>query len=211
MSLATWLGFMLAAILIAITPGPGAIASMSAGMAHGYRQAGQVILGLQVALLIQIALVALGMGAALALSEKLFVALKYLGAFYLVMLGWQKWRSRPQSLAVGAPKRVQGLFVQGVLVNLSNPKAILFVAALLPQFVDSAAPLWSQYLILAATLCVTDCVVMSGYALAAARIRHWLDDPAAIVWQNRFFGGLFVLAGVLLGWLPSRDINFTVN
>lgn len=199
MSLAVWLGFLAAAILIAVTPGPGAVISMSTGMRHGYRAALPVILGLQAALLIQLAVVAIGLGAVLATSETAFAVLKIAGAGYLVWLGVQKWRSpavAPDE-AVIAPRK-GGFFVQGLLVNLTNPKAIVFIVALVPPFIDPARPQLVQYLVIAATLCLTDIVVMSTYALAAARLGRWLHDPQALRLQNRVFGGLFVSAGVLL-------------
>ena len=91
-----------------------------------------------------------------------------------------------------------GLFVQGLLVNLTNPKAIVFIAALTPQFIDPGRPQWLQFLILAATMCGVDTVVMSGYALLATHLRRWLNDARAMKAQNRFFGGIFVGAGMLL-------------
>lgn len=199
MTLTTWLGFLLASILIAITPGPGAVISMSTGMRHGYVAAVAAILGLQSAILVHLLIVALGLGALLAASEAAFSAVKFIGAAYLIWLGIQKWRAAPIPVDTNAPVlRRKGLFLQGVLVNLTNPKAIIFIGALVPQFVDTALPQMPQYLLIAATLCFTDLVVMSGYALAAARLARWLHDPVAIRLQNRAFGGLFMSAGALL-------------
>ena len=199
MSLSVWLAFLLAAILIAISPGPGAAASMSAGMRFGYRSAVRVIGGLQTALVIQLTVVALGLGALLLTSKHAFDAVKLLGAAYLIWLGIQKWRETPQTVEgdnVATPP--SGLFVQGLLVNLTNPKAIVFIAALTPQFIDPTRPQWLQFLILAATMCGVDTVVMSGYALLATHLRRWLNDARAMKAQNRFFGGIFVGAGMLL-------------
>ncbi len=198
MSFATWLGFLVAAIVIAVTPGPGAVLSMSTGMSLGYRPALAAIVGLQVALLVHLAVVALGLGALLAASDEAFTILRLLGAAYLVWLGMQKWRAPAAAPESVMPDRRRSLFVQGLFVNLVNPKAIVFVAALVPQFVDLARPLAVQYAVIAATLCAVDIVVMSGYALAAARVGRWLTDPRALHWQNRVFGGLFVGAGALL-------------
>ena len=199
MSLSLWLAFLLAAILIAISPGPGAAASMSAGMRFGYRSAVRVIGGLQTALVIQLTVVALGLGALLLTSKHAFDAVKLLGAAYLIWLGIQKWRSPPEEidaekLAIAA----KGLFMEGLLVNLTNPKAIVFIAALTPQFIDPARPQAPQFLIIALTMCGVDTVVMSGYALLAARLGRWLHAPRWLRAQNRFFGGIFVGAGVLL-------------
>ena len=204
MTLAIWLGFLLAAILIAVTPGPGAVISMSTGMRHGYWAALTAILGLQAAILVHLLIVALGLGALLAASETAFSLVKLLGAVYLVWLGIQKWRAPAIPVDANMPAvGRRGLFLQGVLVNLTNPKAIIFIGALVPQFVDPAQPQIPQYLLIALTLCLTDLAVMSGYALAAVRLGRWLHDPTAIRLQNRAFGGLFVSAGVLLA-LPSR-------
>lgn len=204
MTLTVWLGFLLASILIAITPGPGAVISMSTGMRHGYWAALTAILGLQTAILLHLLIVALGLGAVLAASETAFVMCKFFGAAYLVWLGIQKWRAPLVPVDAQPPQvRQKSLFLQGLLVNLTNPKAIIFVAALVPQFVDPAKGQLTQYLVIAVTLCLTDIVVMSGYALAGARLGKWLHDPEAIRLQNRLFGGLFVSAGTLLA-ISSR-------
>lgn len=205
MSLALWSGFLLAAILIAVTPGPGAVISMSAGSRHGYRGALTVIFGLQAALVAHVAIVALGLGALLAASEPAFSLLRFIGASLLVWLGIRKWRAPVVPAAAAAsPAPHDGLFLQGLLVNLTNPKAIVFLCALVPPFIDPERAQLPQYLIIAATLCLTDIVVMSGYALAAARLGRWLHDPQAIRLRNRVFGGLLASAGALLAF-PSRS------
>ena len=204
MTLAAWLGFLVAAIVIAVTPGPGAVISMSTGMRHGYWAALTAILGLQAAILLQLAVVGLGLGALLAASETAFLVVKFVGAAYLVWLGIQKWRAQPLPVDADAPPdHRQGLFLQGLLVNLTNPKAIIFIGALVPQFVDPAAEQLPQYLLIAVTLCLTDIAVMSCYALAAARLGRWLHDPKMLRTQNRLFGSLFVSAGALLA-ISSR-------
>ena len=199
MLLSLWLGFLLAAILIAVSPGPGAAVAMSCGMRYGYAAALRSIFGLESALLIQLAIVAVGLGALLTASALAFDIVKFCGAAYLVWLGIQKWRTAPQELQdAKPPMSSNALFVEGLLVNLANPNAIVFIAALTPQFIDPTRPQWLQFLIIAATMCTVDIVVMSGYALLATRLRHWLHDPKTLKAQNRFFGGVFVGAGLLL-------------
>lgn len=199
MALTTWLAFLLAAILIAVSPGPGAATSMSVGLRHGYLAALRAIFGLQVALAVQLSIVGAGLGALLATSATAFNIMKFLGAAYLIWIGIQKWRDTPQAVEEGSLAiEPRGLFLQGLLVNLTNPKAIVFIAALTPQFIDPARPQWLQFLIIGATMCGVDSIVMSGYALLATRLRRWLHDLRAMKAQNRFFGGVFVGAGVLL-------------
>jgi homoserine/homoserine lactone efflux protein len=197
MALSTWLAFLLAASLIAVSPGPGAATSMSVGLRHGYRAALRAICGLQSALLIQLLIVLAGLGALLSASTTAFTLLKFLGAGYLVWLGIQKWRDAPRAIGETAVSP-RGLFTQGLLVNLTNPKAIVFMAALMPQFIDPARSRWLQFVIIGTTMCGVDTLVMSAYALLAARLRRWLHDPRALRAQNRFFGGVFVGAGILL-------------
>ena len=115
------------------------------------------------------------MCALLAASQTAFALVKFVGAAYLVWLGIQKWRAAPVPVDVNAPPvRRKGLFLQGLLVNLTNPKAIIFIGALVPQFIDPAREQVGQYLTIALTLCLTDMLVMSCYALAAAKLGRWL-------------------------------------
>ena len=83
-------------------------------------------------------------------------------------------------------------------MNASNPKATIFLLAVLPQFIDAQAPALPQYLICMATLAVVDLIVMSGYALFASRVLRLLREPRQIRWMNRSFGALFLLAGGFL-------------
>jgi homoserine/homoserine lactone efflux protein len=200
MSLHLWFGFLAATLVVALSPGPGAVLSMSVGLRHGYRHALAAILGLQTALLLQLGLVAIGLGALLAASESAFLAVKLAGAAYLVWLGIQKWRAPVEEEGAGAveDELKSGFYRQGILVNLGNPKAIVFIAALVPQFIDPAAPQGIQFLIIAATMFSIDVAVMSGYALLASRFRGAVRSRRSILLQNRVFGGIFIGAGCIL-------------
>lgn len=220
MSLSLWLGFLLAAILIAVSPGPGAAASMSAGLRYGYGGALRVIAGLQSALIIQLSVVAAGLGALLELALA-FDIVKLGGAAYLIWLGVHKWRALPQAIDASAPPlTLKGLFVEGLLVNLTNPKAIVFIAALDAAVHRPMQPQAIQFAVITLTMCGVDTVVMSCYALLASRLGRWLHAPRWLRAQNRFFGGIFVGAGVLLagsdaidlpaeGWTGDRSTNLS--
>lgn len=201
MSWSLWVAFLVAAIVIAVSPGPGAVLSMATGLRHGYLAALRAILGLQLALVVQLLVVALGLGAVLATSATAFLVLKIVGAAYLVWLGVQKWRARPEPLdapAENGAAQGRSLVLQGLLVNLTNPKAIIFMAALVPQFIDPRAAQLPQFVIIGVTMSAVDTVVMSCYALLATRFRPLLRNPRALRLQNRVFGGLFVGAGAAL-------------
>lgn len=200
MSMHLWLGFLATTLVVALSPGPGAVLSMSVGLRHGYWHALRGILGLQTALVLQMALVFAGLGALLAASEGAFMFLKYAGAGYLVWLGIQKWRAPvvpDGDASLEAPSPV-GFYRQGILVNLGNPKAIVFIAALVPQFIEASAPRLLQFVVMVATMCSVDILVMSGYALLASRFRRAAGSARAVCMQNRIFGGLFVSAGLFL-------------
>ena len=128
---------------------------MSTGLRHGYRATLKMIAGLEAALLVQLAIVFAGLGALLAASTTAFSVMKFAGAGYLVWLGVQKWRAPvdggAEQAADTTPSR--GLFLQGLLVNLTNPKAILFYVSFFVQFIDfSYAHTWISYLVLAGML-----------------------------------------------------------
>ncbi len=218
MSLDTWLGFLTAAIVIALAPGPGAAAAMSAGLVHGYRSALVLIFGLQAALFCQLGVVAAGLGALMAASNEAFEGLRFLGAAYLIWLGIQKWQaSSSEGGMQDARARRGGLFMEGLLVNLSNPKAVVFMAALVPQFIDPALPGWPQYGIVAITLCGTDILVMSAYAGAAQRVGAWRAGTSLGRWANCMLAAVFVVAGIFFAlvrpsrWVCHRERGSRVN
>jgi len=200
MSLQTWLAFFAASWLISLSPGAGAISCMAAGMRYGYARAYWNILGLQLGLLFVLAIVALGLGAIIAASTTLFTAIKWLGAAYLVYLGVQQWRAPaspvssddPGDDSHGSPKR---LALRGFLVNATNPKSIVFMLAVLPQFIDPQGPLALQLAILMATSVGVDLIVMHGYAALAARLSAWMRSVRARRAQNRVFGGVLMAMG----------------
>ncbi len=202
MSLSTWLAFFVASWLISLSPGAGAISCMATGMRYGYVRGLWNIAGLQLGILFVLAIVAAGLGALLAASAVAFAAIKWLGAAYLVWLGIQQWRA-PARPIVDANSAREGvsrreLIVKGFLVNATNPKGIVFMLAVLPQFIDPARPQAVQYAVCAATLAFTDLVVMSAYTGLASRVLAALREPHHVRIINRTFGGLFVAAGALL-------------
>jgi homoserine/homoserine lactone efflux protein len=201
MTLSTWLALFVASWLISLSPGAGAISCMSMGMRFGYRRSIPNIFGLQVGATLLIVIVALGLGAALSASVIAFEAIKWFGVAYLLWLGIGQWRAEAKPIELDAtlpPMSAMRMFVRAVLINLSNPKGVVFMLAVLPQFIDPHAPQWPQYGICIATIFFTDAVVMSGYVLLAARVFSSLRDVRHLRWLNRFFGSLFIGVAVLL-------------
>jgi homoserine/homoserine lactone efflux protein len=202
-ALETWLAFFVASWLISISPGSGAISCMAAGMRYGYRRAVWNVFGLQLGVLLVLAVVAAGLGALLAASSVAFTLVKWLGALYLVWLGIEQWRAPARPLVaahageatIATPRE---LVLRGFLVNATNPKGIVFMLAVLPQFIDPSRPLFVQYAICGATIFFTDLVVMNVYTGLAARVLRSLRKPSHMKWMNRAFGSLFMAAGAVL-------------
>ena len=204
MALDTWLAFFLASWIISLSPGAGAIASMSSGLQYGFLRGYWNAIGLQIGLAMQIAVVAGGLGAILAASSTAFYAIKWFGVAYLVYLAVRQWRALPMDMTDDAAVRPIGkpmaMMFRGFLVNASNPKALVFMLAVLPQFVNPQAPLLAQYLILGATMISVDMIVMAGYTGLASKVLRLLRTPKQQKRMNRTFAGLFVGAA---GFLAS--------
>ena len=198
----TWWAFFGAACLIAISPGSGAVLSMSHGLAYGVRASSATILGLQLGLLLILAIAGAGVGSLLLASDVAFAGVKVLGAGYLIYLGWSQWRAdaaAPMLAGEGAgtapvlPWRQRCL--AGFLTNATNPKGIVFMVAVLPQFMTDSRPLLPQLLTMAATLVMVDVLVMHGYAASASALRRLLRSAQAVRWQNRLFGAVLMAVG----------------
>ncbi|MFU9137513.1 homoserine/homoserine lactone efflux protein [Erwinia tasmaniensis] len=200
MTIEWWITYLLTTTVLSLSPGSGAINTMSTGISHGFRGAAASISGLQVGLSLHILLVGIGLGALFSHSVLAFEILKWAGAAYLVWLGIQQWRAGGgidlQAVAKAMPRR--RLFRRAILVNLTNPKSIVFLAALFPQFIIPHQPQLMQYLILGVTTVVVDIIVMIGYATLATRIAGWIKGPRQMTRLNRIFGGMFMAVGALL-------------
>jgi len=203
MSFATWFTFFVAACIIAVSPGSGAVLSMSHGLSYGVRRASATILGLQTGLLLIFFIAGAGVGSLLLASEVAFNIVKTVGALYLIYLGLSQWRAkvsigRQESRAEVAVPTASRRFLTGFLTNATNPKGIIFMVAVLPQFITQNQPLLPQLLILAATMCCIDLVVMHSYALLASSMQRFFRDAGAVKKQNRVFGGLLMAVGAAL-------------
>lgn len=200
MSLTIWLTFVVAAILISISPGAGAVNTMSNGMRYGVRRSLPAILGLQLGYGAQILLVGAGLGAIIASSNLALSVIKWLGVGYLIWLGVQKWREVPvtQHSTEQATASGHKRFWQAAVVNLTNPKATIFLIALFPQFLVASEPHGPQLATMGLTLIIVDCVVMLGYALLASQLFRFMTTPRQQKRMNQVFGSLFVMAAVIL-------------
>ena len=199
-----WLAFIGASVAISVSPGAGAIQSMATGLTHGLRRGAWSVAGLQIGLMTQLAVVAIGLGAAVAKSVVAFTMIKWIGVLYLIYLAVRQWRTTADDLTervavdVDATSGRLALLLRGFLVNVTNPKGLVFLLAVLPQFVVLSRPLLPQYLTIAATMVVVDVLVMCAYTGLASWLLAWLRTPRQQMILNRTMSGLFALAAVVL-------------
>ncbi|MFN3495467.1 MAG: LysE family transporter [Hydrogenophaga sp.] len=204
MDLHVWLAFFAASWVIAISPGSGAVLSMGHGLAYGVRATSATIVGLQLGLSVILLVAGVGVGALLLASATAFTVVKVLGAAYLIWLGIQQWRAPVPVVGAGGSvtdavlPSVRRRIALGFFTNVTNPKGIVFMVAVLPQFIDPTRPLWLQLLILLATSVGVDLVVMHGYAFLASSAQRWMATARARRAQNRVFGGVLLAMGASL-------------
>lgn len=201
--------FCVSSLALALTPGPTMLLALSNGITAGRRVAAFGIAGATLASSLLIAAVAVGFGAVLAASHSWFQLLRVAGVAYLCWLGFKLWRSRPLALhdALGAAAALHPArpspgraFVRSATVALSNPKAVLFFSAFLPQFVDPLRPQAMQYLVLGLIFVSVDALVMLAYATAGVQAVKTLS-ARGLQWINRGCAlAMFVLAAALATW-----------
>lgn len=204
MSWDLWWAFLGAAIAISLAPGAAMIQSMSTGLTHGVRRGYWSIAGLEIGLMVQLAIVALGLGAVLAASAVAFSAVKWMGVAYLVYLALRQWRTAAASLTDRPAVPVGGrmsLLLRGFLVNVTNPKGLVFLIAVLPPFVVPSAPLLPQYVVIGVTMVAVDLVVMGLYTGMASRLMRMLHTARRQAALSRVFSGLFATAALALSLL----------
>lgn len=197
MTLASWLVYAIAIVVLTITPGPTVLMCISTSVNLGPRKALVACLGSTTAIVGIMALSALGLGAALAASEAAFSVLKWLGAAYLAYLGVRALMLSAGEIRVSGalPSTTNArTYAQGFLVGVSNPKALLFFGALFPQFITPGAPQWPQFMLMGATFVFFEALWLTLYALLAVKAQHWLQQPRRARLFNRVTGVVFLVA-----------------
>jgi homoserine/homoserine lactone efflux protein len=212
MDVHVWLAFFAACWVIAVSPGSGAVLSMTHGLTYGVRGTSATIAGLELGVAVTLLVAGVGVGALLLASATAFTVVKVAGAAYLIWLGWRQWVAPVPAdgapLAGAAPSPIpekpavlpsrRERFLLGFFTNVTNPKGIVFMVAVLPQFIDPQRSLWTQLPILLVTAVGVDAVVMHGYAFLASRAQRWLATARARRAQNRVFGGVLMAMGASL-------------
>lgn len=204
MELTVWLGLLASALFISISPGPGAIFSISQGTQYGLKRSIISVIGLQLGLMSQIIFLLLGLGVLIDQFPSIFSIIKILGMLYLIALGVMQWLKKIEQISTSKAYLEKAFnplssLLKGFFVNITNIKGTVFFLALIPLFVDLTALKISTCLILTATLISVDLIVMIGYVMLAEISKSFLSDPKKILWQNRVTGSTLILIGLIMG------------
>jgi len=204
MTLEAWLLFCAAETLLCLIPGPAVLLVVSLGMTRSASAGTRAGLGILSANALYFAISATGLGAILLASWQVFFAIKWLGAAYLVWIGVGMWLRRADDLPQPETPRPGAGFRHGFVTQAANPKLLVFFGAILPQFVDPAAPLPFQMAVLGTSSIAIELVVLVGYARLAASGGQLLKSPTSRVWISRLGGALLIAAAArLVRWRPS--------
>ena len=205
MTIATWLLYVFAVFVLTVTPGPSVLMCVTNGVNYGAKRTLFSALGSVTAVVGIMTCSAIGLGTALAASEYAFNVIKWCGVAYLLYIGVTTLRSTDSNFELasdGVNKATDvsraSLYVKGLLVGASNPKALLFFTAFFPQFINPAAPQLPQFLILGVTFVCFELFWLMFYASFAARAAPWLCVKGRARTFNRASGAMFIGASALL-------------
>jgi homoserine/homoserine lactone efflux protein len=186
----TWLNFALVALVVTLVPGPAFIVVLTTALRRGFKPGAYATAGIVIGDAVYFFLTAVGLGSLLATSFWTFTIIKWLGIIYLVYLGLRSLFFPRNSLIAADGRSVSGRssFVTALAVQLANPKLLLFLAALLPQFLDPSRPIALQLAVLGPIFMLSDTVIYLLLSMLAARARPLLTSPRATRIVSRVSG-----------------------
>jgi threonine/homoserine/homoserine lactone efflux protein len=203
MALHTWWLFVATVFFVSATPGPNMLHIMARSVELGLARTMAAMAGCFASVTVLFAGSALGLTALLLAVPGSFTVLRLAGAAYLVWLGWRAWTSAEAPVDIGqgevvASDRPWRVFARAFSIGIGNPKAMLFMSAFLPQFINRAMPQPPQFAVMLATIAVIEIGWYFAYALGGRGIAGMLERPAPRKLFNRLTGALFVAFGVIM-------------
>ncbi|MFZ6874673.1 LysE family translocator [Undibacterium sp. Di27W] len=202
MNLESWALFTATEAALSLSPGPAVMMVVAYGIARGWRTSLFVTLGILTGNAIYFAVSATGIGSLILASPKVFMAIKYLGAAYLVYLGLSAIFGKPSPLTIskldGVALSGRKIFSSALMLQLMNPKTLLMFVAILPQFIDPKEPVGVQMLILAAGSIIPEFFILLGYGMLASKASHWATQERYAVITERIAGTLVTGAGIMV-------------
>jgi len=206
MAIETWLAYLATVLVLMSTPGPSHLLMLSTSLSNGFGRSTATAVGDLSANVLQMLAAGMGLAALLQASEYGFLVVKWAGDAYLMFLGGRQiarsFRSPGEMLS--AAKSPPGrLWLQGFVTSGANPKAVVFFAALFPQFLSESGSFWLEMLILGVTYLAVDAIFLCVYGASAGWLGDKLRGPAK-AWMDRVAGGCLIAAAVLLGLKTLR-------
>ncbi len=208
MNTTLWISFIGTVLVIGITPGPSVLLASANSMNHGAKKTIGTILGDLSANSIQIVLSSLGLASIVISSGEIFGLIKWAGVGYLLYMGVTKIITAPKIEKFkknNTKKSFFKLYSEGFLMSASNPKAIVFFAALFPLFIDQNLAFVPQVLILGVTYLVIDGFCLLAYVNFASKLKKYLEDREKIYLQNRIIGALLLFSGLMLSMVNRSN------
>jgi len=192
-------------IMIA-SPGPTVILTIAHSISSGWKHGVTTVAGATLGIAVQLIVVVIGLASLLNLVADAFEWLRWAGVAYLIYLGIKQWRSESKPLDIDTSAvNKKNFFTQGLITTIVNPKSLIFIAAFLPQFIDTVRPIGIQYAFIVPTFLAITFVVTSAWALVAGKLRGLLKSEQAQKSVSRISGGLMILTGI--GLALARRIN----
>ena len=195
MEIDKYIAFVTIITVLLLSPGPSVLLSINNGAKYGLKPAAIGVIGNVVAFQILIMLSATGVSAILITSKLFFMTLKTVGAAYLIYLGVKLWRApvlKIEGVKTAKHKTQIGIFKEAFIVTASNPKALIFVSAILPQFINTNESLLPQTIILAITTAVVHFIIYMSYTILSNRVRLFLENPRERMLFNKGSGLIFI-------------------
>ncbi len=202
-----WL-YVLTEAALSLSPGPAVMLVIAYGLTQGARRSVFAALGILTANALYFVLSATALGAVLVASQSFFVAVKWIGAAYLVYVGLSALFGRPSPITVSSansrPRSRRAIYLSGLTLQLANPKTLIFFVAILPQFVDPRLAVAPQMVWLAAGSIVPELFILTGYGYLASRAARIATDPRYARITDRIAGVLVLgAAALVLSVAPS--------
>jgi len=209
-SLSTYAVFLATAMALLAIPGPAVLYVVTRSIEMGRAGGVASVAGITTGTIVHVALATAGLSSLILASRTAFDAVKYVGAAYLIFLGVRRLLTRTEDRVEqeAVPRTRRRAYTQGIVVNLTNPKTIVFIFAFIPQFVDpSARHVWLQVLVLGLSFALLGFLSDNVYALAAGAVADRLRGSRKIARFERWFGGsvLIGLGIAAAAWTPSRS------
>lgn len=190
------------ALMVSWSPGPGALHAIYIGTHQSFLRSQIAILGLQCGYLSHLVITVIGLGIVIQDNQWILQTMRWCGFLYLLYLGFSvlsnKKGIRLENQTSQNYTTVRTLFLQSLFINFFNPKSIIFMLAVVSQYIDTSANLWQQTIIIGAVMVFVDCCVMNVYVTLGRSTTFFIKHPKIMLWQNRIIGVVIMCLAVLM-------------